>query len=97
MKFLSQNFLFKGKTTQPYFSIQNWDKDHSTQHEMAILIIYRFPQNIKANYQKRAIKLPFLTTHEQTLVSAEYIRIQAQLKDSCTPQVIRNTMVSRFC
>ena len=28
--------------TYGYFNIRSWDKDHSTQHEMAILIIYRF-------------------------------------------------------
>ena len=30
--------------------------DHSTQHEMAILIIHRFLQNTKVNYRKRATK-----------------------------------------
>ena len=30
--------------TYAYFNIQSWDKDHSTQHDMAILIIYRFLQ-----------------------------------------------------
>ena len=28
--------------TYGYFNIRSWDKNHSTQHEMAILIIYRF-------------------------------------------------------
>ena len=28
--------------------IQSWEKDHLTQREMAIPIIYRFLQNIKA-------------------------------------------------
>ena len=30
-----------------YFNIQSWDKDHSTQHEMAIPIMYRFIQKYK--------------------------------------------------
>ena len=67
--------------TYGYFNIWSWDKNHSTLHEMAILIIYRFFKNTMANYRKRAInhskmlKLPFLNTHEQTLVADEYIRI----------------------
>ena len=57
-----------------------------------------------ANYRKRVIncskmlkKLPFLNTHEQTLVTDEYIRIRERLKDFGTPHVIRSTMVSRVC
>ena len=30
-----------------YFNIQSWDKDHSTQHEMAIPLMYRFIQKYK--------------------------------------------------
>ena len=41
--------------------------------------------------------LPFLTTHEQILISDEYIRIQEQLKDFCIPHVIKSTTVPRFC
>ena len=57
-----------------------------------------------ANYRIKAInrlktlkKLPFLNTREQMLVLDEYIRIQEQLKQFCTPHVIRSTMVSRVC
>ena len=39
-------------TTYGYFNIQSWDKNHSTQHEMAILIMYRYG---KANYGKKAL------------------------------------------
>ena len=63
--------------------IKSWDKNHSTQHEMVILIMYKCLQNTKANYRKRATnhlktlkQLLFLNTREQTLVTDEYIRIQ---------------------
>ena len=36
--------------TYGYFYVGSWDKDHSTQHEMAISIMYRFFKNIRANY-----------------------------------------------
>ena len=42
-------------------------------------------------------KIDILTTRKLTLVSDEYIRIQGQLKDFCTPHVIRNTMVPSVC
>ena len=31
-----------------------WDKDHSTQHEMVIPIMYSLLQNIKDNYRKES-------------------------------------------
>ena len=30
-----------------HLNISSWDKDHLTQHEMAILMIYKFLQNYK--------------------------------------------------
>ena len=41
--------------TYGYFNIRSWDKDHSTQHEMATLIIAGFFKNTMANYRKRVI------------------------------------------
>ena len=41
--------------------------------------------------------LPFLITHEQTLISDEYIRIREQLKDFCIPHVVKSITVPRFC
>ena len=37
------------------------------------------------------------TNYTVLLISDEYIRIQEQLNDFCTPHVIRSTMVPRFC
>ena len=42
--------------TYGYFNIWSWNKDHATQHEMAIPIIYRYIQNTQANYRKIVIK-----------------------------------------
>ena len=39
----------------------------------------------------------FLTTHEQTLVTYENIRIQIRRKNIWTPHVIRSPMVPSFC
>ena len=33
--------------TYGYFNIRSWDKDHSTQYETAILIVYRFLRKYK--------------------------------------------------
>ena len=40
--------------TYGYVNIRSWDKHHSTQYEMAILIIYRFIQKYKGQLQKKS-------------------------------------------
>ena len=39
----------------PNIAIWSWDKDHLTQHKMAISLMYKFFKNVKANYRKVAI------------------------------------------
>ena len=86
-------------TTYRHFNIQSWDKHHSTQHEMAIPIIHRFFDNIKANYRKSHLAaenpniIAVFTTHELMFVADEYIKIQEQLKDACTPHIIMSMMM----
>ena len=69
--------------TYRYCKIPRWDKNHSTQYEMAILILYRFFKNVKANYRKRVVYwlktfkyFLFLTASGLMLISDEYITIQ---------------------
>ena len=70
--------------TYGWFNIQSLDKDHSTQHEMTIPIIYGLAtKNGKANcrkiviyYLKTCKQLPFLNIHEQKVIEDESIRIQ---------------------
>ena len=38
--------------TYGYFSLWSWDKDHCTQNELAIVIMYKLLQKIKANQKK---------------------------------------------
>ena len=57
--------------TYRYFNIRSWDKDYSTQHEMVILITYKFLQrnkNRKANYRKRAIVLKCLNNYHFSIL-----------------------------
>ena len=91
--------------TYGYFNIKRRDEDHSTQHEMAIPIIYTFIQALKSKYRKIAIiamwlkmlkYMLYLTTHKQTLVAGENIRIRKQLKH-ITPHMISNMMMLKFC
>ena len=35
--------------TYGYFSLWNWDKDHCNQNELAILMMWKFFQKVKAN------------------------------------------------
>ena len=39
-----------------YLSLQSWDKDHCAQNELAILMMYKFLQKIKANQQTKKLK-----------------------------------------
>ena len=58
--------------TYAYINIQSWDKERSTQHEMAIQVSSKRKRAIK---WLKCLKSPFLTTREQTLAADEYIRI----------------------
>ena len=41
--------------TYEYFDIWSWDKDDSTQHEMAIIMIYRFVQKQRLTSEKESL------------------------------------------
>ena len=79
--------------TYGYFNIWSGDKDHLTQSEMAIPIIYIL--NIKTNYRNKLLRglkclINAIFDCLQTFIADENIIIWKRLKRFCTPDMVRS-------
>ena len=77
-------------------SIQSLDRDHLTQHKMAIPGFFTITTTKQQTGCLKDHLEPLVnkTCSKQIII---YIRTQEQLKEFCTPHMIRSTMVLRFC